>query len=159
MSLLEKCYTLSSSSPRSHFPPSTVIHVKGVIELETTFGAPMHARTISVLYIVVDVDLEDRFPATRVGKLDVNELDLDLDPRCEDECKRPLPAEDLNKVSIGPKPMHMTKKGTTLAHKDESHLVAFLRENRDVFAWSSVDMPGIDPDFLCHHLLISPNYR
>ncbi|RDX65672.1 Retrovirus-related Pol polyprotein from transposon 17.6, partial [Mucuna pruriens] len=95
----------------------------------------------------------------RVGNPNVNVLDLDLDPRCEDERKRPLLAKDLKKVSIGPKLTHKTKIGTTLAHEDESHLVSFLRENWDVFAWSLTDMPKIDPNFLCHRLSISPNYR
>ncbi|RDX90935.1 hypothetical protein CR513_27152, partial [Mucuna pruriens] len=88
----------------------------------------------------------------------VNVLDFDVNPRCEDECERPLLIENLKEVNIRPKPAHKTKIGTTLAQEDESRLVAFLRENRDVFAWSSVDMPGIDPDLLCHHLSISLGY-
>ncbi|RDX61124.1 hypothetical protein CR513_60676, partial [Mucuna pruriens] len=32
------------------------VMIKGVIELETTFGERTHARTIPMLYIVVDVD-------------------------------------------------------------------------------------------------------
>ncbi|RDX60281.1 hypothetical protein CR513_61589, partial [Mucuna pruriens] len=91
---------------------------------------------------------------SQVGELDVNVLDLDLDPWCEDERERPLPAKHLKKVNIGPKPTYKTKIGTTLALEDESRL-----ENRDVFAWSLADMPGIDPNFLCHHLSISPGYR
>ncbi|RDX60880.1 hypothetical protein CR513_60945, partial [Mucuna pruriens] len=86
---------------------------------------------------------------------DMNVLDLYLDHRCEDECERPLLAEDLKEVSIGPKPTHKTQVGMALAKEDESRLVSFLWENRDVFAWSSADMPGIDPDFLHHHLLVS----
>jgi len=29
----------------------------------------------------------------------------------------------------------------------------------DAFAWSSSDMPDIDPDFLCHHLTMDPKVR
>ncbi|RDX57864.1 hypothetical protein CR513_62866, partial [Mucuna pruriens] len=96
---------------------------------------------------------------SRVEELDVNVLDLDLDPTCEDERERPLLAEDLKEVSIGPKPAHKTKIGTTLSQEDESRLVSFLQENRDVFAWFPTNMFGIDPDFLCHHLSISPGSR
>jgi len=29
----------------------------------------------------------------------------------------------------------------------------------DAFAWSASDMPGINPDFLCHHLTMDPKVR
>jgi len=29
----------------------------------------------------------------------------------------------------------------------------------DAFAWSALDMPGIDPDFLCHRLTMDPKVR
>ncbi|RDX62333.1 hypothetical protein CR513_59348, partial [Mucuna pruriens] len=90
---------------------------------------------------------------SRVGKPNINVLDLDLDPRCEDERERPLLVEDLKEANIG----YKTKIGTTLTHADESHIVAFLWENRDVFAWSPANMPRIDLDFLCHRLSISLN--
>ncbi|RDX62952.1 hypothetical protein CR513_58663, partial [Mucuna pruriens] len=86
----------------------------------------------------------------------MNVLDLDLDPKCEGERKRPLLAKDLKEVNVGPNPAHRTKIGTALAQEDESRLVSFLWENRDVFAWSLADMPRIDPEFLCHHVSILP---
>jgi len=33
------------------------------------------------------------------------------------------------------------------------------RQYLDAFAWSASDMPGIDPDFLCHHLTMDPKVR
>jgi hypothetical protein len=38
-------------------------------------------------------------------------------------------------------------------------LVAFLRRNSDVFAWSHEDMPGIDPSVIVHKLNVDPNHR
>ncbi|KAL5572097.1 hypothetical protein UlMin_021694 [Ulmus minor] len=38
-------------------------------------------------------------------------------------------------------------------------LVIFLREHRDVFAWSHEDMPGIDPNVIVHRLNIDPNFK
>ena len=35
-------------------------------------------------------------------------------------------------------------------------LVAFLRMNQDVFAWSHDDMPGIDPSVMVHRLNVNP---
>ena len=34
----------------------------------------------------------------------------------------------------------------------EKELLAFLRENVDVFAWSAYEAPEVDLDFICHHL-------
>ncbi|RDX78393.1 hypothetical protein CR513_41342, partial [Mucuna pruriens] len=47
----------------------------------------------------------------------------------------------------------------TLVPEDESRLISFLWENKDVFAWSLADMLRIDQDFQCHHLSISLGYR
>ena len=33
----------------------------------------------------------------------------------------------------------------------------FLRENIDVFAWNAYKAPGVDPDFICHHLNVNPS--
>ncbi|RDX76256.1 hypothetical protein CR513_43772, partial [Mucuna pruriens] len=40
---------------------------------------------------------------------DMNVLDLDLDPKCEDECERPLPAKDLRSWPKGSLPSMKTK--------------------------------------------------
>ncbi|RDX72674.1 hypothetical protein CR513_47800, partial [Mucuna pruriens] len=106
------------------------VTIKGVIELETTFGERGHARTILVLYTIVDVDpsyniimgrptvnklgvvvstlhLCMKYPVGQeVEEPDMNVLNLDLDPKCEDEHERPLPTEDMKEVSIRPKPAH-----------------------------------------------------
>ena len=34
-----------------------------------------------------------------------------------------------------------------------------IARHLDAFAWSASDMPGIDPDFLCHRLTIDPKVR
>ncbi|RDY02439.1 hypothetical protein CR513_14103, partial [Mucuna pruriens] len=177
------------------------VEIKGVTELETTFGECSYVRTILVLYTVINMEAsyneimgwptlnklgavvstyhlcmkvwvdhqvtrrcyEDSLRiGSRPSQADepnVNVLDLDLDLRCDDERKRPLLAEDLKEVNIGTKPKYKTKIGTALEQEDESNLISFLRENRDVFVWSPVDMPEIDPKFICHHLSISPGFQ
>ncbi|RDX75749.1 hypothetical protein CR513_44343, partial [Mucuna pruriens] len=63
----------------------------------------------------------------RIGSQpDVNVLDLDLDPRCDDEHERPLPAEDLKEINIVLDLAHKTKIGTTLAQEDEGSPYHFL---------------------------------
>ena len=37
-------------------------------------------------------------------------------------------------------------------------LIAFLKENQDVFAWSHEDMPGINLSVMVHRLNASPSF-
>lgn len=32
----------------------------------------------------------------------------------------------------------------------------FLKRNLDIFAWSAYEAPGIDPEFIWHHLNVNP---
>jgi hypothetical protein len=49
--------------------------------------------------------------------------------------------------------------GSQLSQLVKEDLVAFLRRNSDVFAWSHEDMPGIDPSVIVHKLNVDPNHR
>ena len=33
----------------------------------------------------------------------------------------------------------------------------FLKMNIDLFAWSAFEAPGVDPNFICHHLNVNPS--
>ena len=33
----------------------------------------------------------------------------------------------------------------------------FFRKNVDVFAWDAYEAPGVDPNFICHHLNVNPS--
>ena len=49
--------------------------------------------------------------------------------------------------------------GPTLADPTiRQEIITFLRSNRDVFAWSHDDMPGIDPSVMVHRLNVSPSF-
>ena len=52
-----------------------------------------------------------------------------------------------------------TKIGADLPPKLKESLVQFLKENKDVFAWSHEDMPGIDPSIISHKLNVNPSLR
>ena len=40
---------------------------------------------------------------------------------------------------------------------EKEELVTFLRKNIDVFAWSAYEAPGVDSNFICHHLNVNPS--
>ena len=48
--------------------------------------------------------------------------------------------------------------GALLSEVEHAELVAFLRGNMDVFAWSHKDMPGITPEHVMHSLNIDPTF-
>ena len=41
--------------------------------------------------------------------------------------------------------------------QEKEELVEFLKRNIDMFAWDACDAPGIDPDFIYHHLNVNPS--
>jgi hypothetical protein len=49
--------------------------------------------------------------------------------------------------------------GSQLSPEMKAALVAFLRRNEDVFAWSHDDMPGIPPSVIVHKLRVDPSHR
>ncbi|RDY08264.1 hypothetical protein CR513_07523, partial [Mucuna pruriens] len=85
----------------------------------------------------------------------VNALELDMDPRGRYEHEGPHPAEDLKEIKLGVRPEQTTKIGTAMSLEEEDLLVTFLTVNCDVFAWLAEDMPGVDPNFICHRLSIA----
>ena len=65
--------------------------------------------------------------------------------------------EDLEKVVIGDDPEKFFQVRAQLPPKEKEELVEFLSRNVDVFAWDTYEAPGMDPNFICHHLNINPS--
>ena len=53
----------------------------------------------------------------------------------------------------------MFKLGKSLGEGTQDQIVEVIARHLDAFAWSASDMPGIDPDFLCHRLTMDPQVR
>ena len=51
------------------------------------------------------------------------------------------------------------KIGSKLAEGLRRRLVDFLRSNSDCFAWSHLDMPGIDPEVIIHKLQVDSQHQ
>jgi len=67
--------------------------------------------------------------------------------------KRPQPVEEWLEKKINDKTFRL---GKTLDSKTQDQIAEVISRHLDAFAWSASDMPGIDPDFLCHHLAMDP---
>ena len=69
------------------------------------------------------------------------------------------PMEELKEVFLDDSNHERTTKIGTLASPTiHQELMAFLRSNRDVFAWTHEDMPKIDPSVIIHRLSVSPSF-
>ena len=64
--------------------------------------------------------------------------------------------EDLVKVVIGDDSKKFFQIGSQLPHQEREELIEFLKRNIDVFPWNAYEAPGVDPEFICHHLKVSP---
>ncbi|XP_052109258.1 uncharacterized protein LOC127741227 [Arachis duranensis] len=82
----------------------------------------------------------------------------ELDPR-DDSQKRPQPADELQKVPLTSKVEQFMYIGRALEGQEQLKLIKVLQDNTDLFAWTSADMPGIDPSIICHKLVIDKTIR
>ena len=77
----------------------------------------------------------------------------DLDPRTNTE-DRLQPEGETKEIPIGIQPGQLTKIGGALSAEEEELIGTVILENKDLFAWSSADMPGVHPDVMSHKLAI-----
>ena len=67
--------------------------------------------------------------------------------------------EKLEEILLDDSKLDRTTKIGTLANPAvRQALTTFLKNNRDIFAWSHEDMPGIDPSVMVHRLNVSPSF-
>ena len=58
---------------------------------------------------------------------------------------------------INTDPEKFFQVGVQLPPHEKQALIEFLRNNVDVFAWDACEAPGIDLDFIYHHLNVNPS--
>ncbi len=83
-----------------------------------------------------------------------------LDARDDLWKKQVEPVELLVQVPLRENFSELTVQvGFGLGVRKRDHLIGFLRDNADVFAWSPADVPGIDPEVMTHRLQVKPTSR
>ena len=58
---------------------------------------------------------------------------------------------------VGDDPEKFFQVETQMPLLEKEQLVDFLRKNVNVFAWNAYEAPGVDPNFICHHLNANPS--
>ena len=70
------------------------------------------------------------------------------------------PSEELDTIKLEDGSLEkITKIRADLPPQIRESLIQFLRNNKDVFAWSHEDMPGINPSIISHKLNINLTLR
>ena len=49
--------------------------------------------------------------------------------------------------------------GDSLSQEHRSQLLTLLDKYQDVFTWTLYEVPRVDPEFACHELNVSPEYK
>ncbi|XP_015953418.1 uncharacterized protein LOC107477853 [Arachis duranensis] len=77
----------------------------------------------------------------------------DLDARVDDK-PRSEPEGDLEKFRVGYSEKKFTFVNRNLPHNLKEPLEEMIRANGNLFVWTPADMPGIDLQFMSHHLAV-----
>ncbi|GAU52019.1 hypothetical protein TSUD_418360, partial [Trifolium subterraneum] len=67
---------------------------------------------------------------------------------------RPIPDGDFELIPLGEDPSRNLKIGKDVPDLARKQLVACLKDNADLFAWSASEMPSLDPNIACHQLTV-----
>ena len=66
-----------------------------------------------------------------------------------------MKCEDLENVVVGDDLEKFFQIRAQMPLLEKEQLVDLLRRNVDVFAWDAYEAPGVDPNFICHHLNVN----
>jgi len=83
--------------------------------------------------------------------------EVELDPRVDYEGERSQPVEETKSIELAEG--RLVRISSQMDVNRERKLIDCLKENVGAFAWSVQDMRRIDPDFICHRLLVNPNVK
>ena len=62
-------------------------------------------------------------------------------------------------IQVGSQPEQVVKVGKNLPINVMKNMIKVLQDNKDIFAWIALDMPGVYPKFCCHRLAIKEGAR
>ncbi|XP_020207592.1 uncharacterized protein LOC109792583 [Cajanus cajan] len=106
-----------------------------------------YMESLKIRPIIEREDKNVHMVSPEAGKmLDTTELD----PRLGNEDLRMEPNEETLPFRLGDKEGQNTYIGSKLEKEDKERIQEVVTKNKELFAWTAEDMPGIDPEFHCH---------
>ncbi|GKV01868.1 hypothetical protein SLEP1_g14382 [Rubroshorea leprosula] len=156
---------LNPNSLQKHEGPiygfdNQLVPVEGIITLPIYVGSEPQFRMASVTFLVVK--MESAFNAI-LGRATLCELKAVISQPhlC---MKFPTPQgvgvlKGNQKMARACYQDTLKKIGTKLTEEERAELLKFLRDNQDVFAWTTNEMPGIPAELTIHKLSTDPTKR
>jgi len=155
-----KCYENSLETKRGLFmvlkrPPSsdTTMEVEPLNEATPAESTPVEATLVGTMPRP-DACTEERHDDASPVEEALSKEHYKATPPKEDD--RDQPAANVVERQIGGKTF---KLGRLLSQEEQDKVAEVISRHLDAFAWSASDMPGIDPDFLFHHLSMDATVR
>jgi len=99
---------------------------------------------------------EEAMPDASVGVTPMGEDSTNGSLTKNVQNERPRPEDNIVERQRGGK---VFKLGRLLSQEEKEEVAAVISRHLDPFAWSAVDIPSIDPDFLCYHLTMDAKVR
>jgi len=99
---------------------------------------------------------EEAMPDASVGVTPMEEDSTSESLRENVQNERPRQEDNIVERQIGGK---VFKLGRLLSQGEQEEVAAVISRHLDAFVWTAADMPGIDPEFLCHHLTMDAKVR
>ena len=161
-----KCYENSLKTKRGVFMvleqtlvPDTPMEVEPLEEATpagSTLVEASHAEATSKEDAPMEEASEEATPEAPDGAMPIEE-DRINESRAESmRDRQPQPVDNVVERHIGGK---MFKLGRLLSLEEQDEVAVVISRHLDAFAWTASEMPGIDPDFLCHHLTMDAKVR
>ncbi|GKV05103.1 hypothetical protein SLEP1_g17147 [Rubroshorea leprosula] len=106
---------------------------------------------------VARASAEGRKP-TQLGQQTMSISNIEHRPESVEQKAEPV--EPVETMPLNPDvPERTVKIGTKLTKEEQAELLEFLRNNQDVFAWTTDEMPGIPAELTVHKLSTDPTRR
>ena len=133
---------------------SSILHQKVKYPSKGQVKEVLEDQALARQCMVAAIQHKPEAKSSAHGEKDLQQLKsqaLSIDKPAED-----AKCEDLVKVIIGDNPENFFQIGSQLPHQKREELIEFLKQNIDVFAWNAYEAPGVDQEFICHHLKVNP---
>ena len=92
-----------------------------------------------------------------VEKISKGQIEINIDPRLQEEESTVGPIEELIEVQVDPNELsRVVKISKSPESKQAQQLREFLCRNQDMFAWTHTYMIRIHLEIICHWLNINP---
>jgi len=155
------------------------VEVRGNLELRTTFTDGVPSRTEKIRYLVVNAPsgynlllgrpmlkrlravastrhMKMKLPNLGGKVITIKSDQKEAKRRLKARDRRPELAGEVLEREIGGRTF---KLGKSLGQAAQYQIAEVIARHLDAFAWCTSDMPGINPDFLCHRLTMDPKVR